>query len=353
MRRNGWARITAQHKTFTRLLSLILASAVLAACATNHDILTPASDNASRVADLSVAIFWIAVFVFVAVEALLVFTIIRYRRRAGNEGIPKQIAGNVPLEAGWTAFPAIVLAVVFFLTIRTLGAISYNPPNLIQQTNNDPAKVVHIRVIGHQWFWEYQYPDFKIDTANELHIPVGATVYLDLESVDVIHSFWIPELGPKMDAIPGQINHMWFTTTKAGQYFGQCSEYCGVQHANMHELVIAEPLDQFNAWVKDQQQPIPSNLSGAAQMGETTFADMPCGACHTIDGTKWQGKVGPNLTHFASRSTFAGATFDNTAGNLTEWLTDPQAMKPGNKMPNLGTVPSAVSDLVAFLESLK
>lgn len=352
MRRRIWARITAQGKTIANLLSLAIAAAFLAGCATNHDIFTPASDNASRVTNLTVAIFWIAAFVFVAVEALLLYTIIRYRRRPG-QGMPKQITGNVPLEVGWTAFPAIVLAVVFALTLRTLGAIVYDPPNQLQPANNDPAKAVHIRVIGHQWWWEYQYPDLKIITANEMHVPVGATVFLDVESSDVIHSFWIPTLGPKMDAIPGQVNKTWFSSTKAGKFFGQCSEYCGQQHAMMREVVIAEPLDQFNAWVKDQQQPIPANLTGAAQMGQTTFGDMPCGSCHAIAGTKWQGKVGPDLTHFASRSTFAGASFDNTKGNLTMWLLDPQAMKPGNHMPNLGTVPAAVSDLVAFLESLK
>src|SRR5512133_939481 len=345
-RRNFWG------KKVLPVLAVVLASTVLEGCATNHDILTPASDNAARVTDLSIAIFWIAAVVFVVVEGLLIYTIIRYKGRPGR-GIPKQIAGNTPLEVGWTAFPSVVLAIVFVLTLRTLSSIVYNPPNPLQPANNNPANAVHIRVIGHQWWWEFQYPDYKITTANEMHVPVGATIFLDIESNDVIHSFWIPALGPKIDGIPGQVNKTWFTTTKAGTYQGQCSEYCGAEHAMMHELVVAEPLDQFNAWVKEQQQPIPDNLTSDAQQGERTFMAMPCGTCHTIDGTSAQGKVGPNLTHLASRSVLAGATYENNTSNLTQWLTNPQDLKPGNHMPNLLTPPSAVNELVAFLQSLK
>ncbi len=330
------------------LWMVVLLGLTLTGCAGAPSILQPASENAGTIANLIWVILGIATFVFVVVEALLIYAIVRYRRRPNSE-LPKQIEGNVPLEIGWTAFPAIVLAIVFALTLGTLTRLD-TPPAV--QAGAGSTQAVHVVVIGHQWWWEFQYPDLGITTANELHVPVGTTLFLDLELGDVIHSFWVPELGSKMDAIPGRVNHTWYKLTKTGDYYGQCAEFCGVEHAMMHIKVVVETPDQYQAWVKDQQQPVPT-LSGAAAQGEKEFLSMPCQACHTINGTKAQGKVGPNLTHFASRSTFAGASFDNTPQNVQQWLHNPQQMKPGNQMPNLGLTNDQVNNLVQFLESLK
>jgi cytochrome c oxidase subunit II len=327
----------------------IALSLLVVGCTGTTSMLNPASVNATQVSNLTWTILAIAAFVFVVVEALLLFASFRYRRRAGM-GLPRQVTGNVPLEFGWTAFPAVVLAVIFALTLGTLNSLNTPPPYPTGTPN--PNQALHITVIGHQWWWEFQYPDLGITTATEMHVPVGATVYLDVETADVIHSFWIPEIGGKIDALPGHVNHIWYHVTKAERLDGQCAEFCGVEHALMRMQVVAEPPDQFAAWVKDQKAPIPAE-QGQAALGESSFLAMPCVACHTIDGTSAQGKIGPNLTHFASRATFAGGSFDNTQQNVTSWIIDPQAMKPGNKMPIVGVPPGMASEMAQFLETLK
>lgn len=338
-----------QH-AFRTITTVILISLIVSGCTGVPAMLKPAGVTASRISDLTVTIMIIAATVFVVVEALLIITAIRFRSRP-SAAIPKQIAGNVPLEIAWTSFPAVVLAVVFALTLGTLFSISNTPA---QSTNNSqPTKVLNVVIIGHQWWWEFQYPGLGITTANEMHIPVDATVNMQLESADVIHSFWIPEMGNKVDAIPGLQNHLWYRATTPGRFEGQCSEFCGVEHALMRMTVVAETPDEFLAWMAEQKKPAPSNLTGKAALGQQAFLDSPCAACHTIDGTKAQGKVGPNLTHFGSRARFAGDSFDNTHENVTNWIMNPQALKPGNHMPNLGMTPTVSSQIATFLESLK
>ncbi len=350
------ARQAALLRRWTRRVSQVLlpigvtiVTVTAAGCTGVPIMLRPASVSAGRISDLTQAILVIAAIVFVIVEGLLLYTAFRYRGRAGT-GMPKQIAGNVPLEIGWTSFPAIVLAVVFALTLGTLLSISNSPAQ--SSPSSQPTQVLNVRVIGHQWFWEFQYPDLKITTANEMHIPVGAVVNMQVESIDVIHSFWVPELGAKIDAIPGVVNHTWYKATKVGRYNGQCSEFCGIEHALMRMQVVVDTPDQFQAWVKDQQAPIPA-MTGDAAAGEKAFMTMPCGACHTIQGTQAKGKVGPDLTHFASRTTFAGASQVTNPDNLRAWLQDPQAVKPGNLMPNLHIPTDVINTLIPFLESLK
>jgi len=249
----------------------------------------------------------------------------------------------MPLEIGWTALPALILLVVLIMTVRTMYTTGLPP--------EEDALVV--RVIGKQWWWEYQYPDLGITTAAELHVPVGRTVHLELESDNVIHSFWVPELGGKTDLIPGHINTHWFRADEARTYRGQCAEYCGLQHANMIFVVVAEPLEEFDAWVKNEQAPPVTPTEGLAAEGLETFMRSACIACHTIKGTRAQGKVGPDLTHFGSRRTIASGVLPNTKENLTRWLADPQAVKPGNLMPNLRLSPEDLEKIVAYLESLK
>lgn len=323
-------------------LPLLLLALPLAGCSSTQSILEPASTNAREITGLFYTIFYVALAIFIVVEGLLVYFVVRYQRRAGTE-LPEQIHGNTPVEIAWTLAPALVLAVVFVLTIRTMTAV-----NITAQ----PASNLNVRVIGHQWWWEYQYPDLNIVTANDLHIPVGEVVHITLESDNVIHSFWVPQLTGKTDVVPGHQNTTWLRAETAGEYHGQCAEFCGAQHAHMLFEVIAQPRADFDAWAKQQQTP-PAAPSADAARGADVFAKGACIGCHTIQGTKGQGKVGPNLTHFGSRLTIGAGVLNNTPENLALWLKNPQAVKPENDMPNLGLSDVDIQSLVAYLESLK
>ncbi len=333
---------------FTRSLRpivpfVVLAFALsLAGCASTQSILEPATSSAREVTNLFYFIFYVALAIFVLVEGLLVYFVIRYQRRA-NSALPEQVHGNTPLELAWTLAPAIVLAVVFVLTVRTMSAVNVSA---------QPPATVHVTVVGHQWWWEFQYPDQNIITAGDLHVPVGQVVAVTLESDNVIHSFWIPQLIGKTDVIPDHQNQTWLRAETPGIYRGQCAEFCGAQHANMRFVVVAQTPEDYAAWVK-QQQTSPTAPSGDAARGQQVFEGGACIGCHTIQGTKGQGKVGPNLTHFGSRTGIAGDTLPNTADNVAKWLHDPQAVKPGNDMPNLHLSDADIQALVAYLESLK
>jgi len=318
--------------TRTALVFMLFA---LTGCAGSPSIFSPASDNARQISDLIQTIYIIAAIVFVVVESLLVFSALRYSRK--NARAASQTEGNTRLEIGWTILPAVVLFIVFLVSLATLTGIAYQPAAVA----NDPPLTV--TVIGHQWWWEFEYPDQKIVTAGEMHVPVGTVVNLDIQSVDVIHSYWVPQLGGKIDAIPGQTNKIWFRATQTGSYPGQCSEFCGLEHGDMRFVVIVDSQADFDKWVTDQQSPIPTPTGDAAQ-GEALFMK---------GGTPAQGKVGPNLTHVKSRTIIAGGALDNTTGNMWTWLTDPQAVKPGTVMPNLHLSQQDIILLAEFLDTLK
>ncbi|MCA1554056.1 MAG: cytochrome c oxidase subunit II, partial [Chloroflexi bacterium] len=291
---------------------LVLAFALGACSASPQSTLNPRSSNAAAIYDLLVPIFWAAVVVFVIVEALLVYSVFRFRTRGDPNAIPVQFHGNTPLEIGWTIAPGVVLGVIFIMTAQTLTAVHNAPPS--------PAAIA-VRAIGHQWWWEFQYPDIKteegkpVTTASDLHIPEGQTINYTLESVDVIHSFWAPQLGGKTDLIPGHTNHGFFSAAQVGEYFGQCAEFCGEQHAQMRFRVFAQSAGDFDAWVK-RQQSIPTPPPGLAQQGAALFVASACIGCHTVGGTKALGAIGPNLTHFGSRTNIAAGMLDNTPENL-------------------------------------
>jgi cytochrome c oxidase subunit II len=342
------------------LFGLIFASTLgLAGCAGSPSPLTPASSSATTIYNLTVIVFIIAAAVFIIVEGMLFLSVIRFSRKQGP-GEPEQVEGNTKFEIAWTAAPAIVLLIVFLVSLQALFPLATTPVTRTGKTTGSvssapdlaDANGVHVRVVGHQWWWEFIYPDLKITTANELHVPVGAIVTADLESIDVIHSFWVPQLAGKTDVIPGHINHTWFQVAQAGTFHGQCAEFCGIEHADMRFEVVAESQEQFLAWVKQQQAPLAPTTADAAQ-GEKAFMSGSCIGCHTIDGTTAQGKVGPNLTHFATRHYFAGAVMENTPVNVARWLADPQAVKPGTLMPNLHLTQDQINALVAYLTSLK
>ncbi len=326
----------------------MLAALALAGCAgAKTSPLMPASTNAKAIYDLFMVVYAIAAFVFVVVAAALVYAAVRYSRYK-DAALPPQIEGNARLEIAWTVVPAVVLVVVFVVSLQTLFAITQAQPAAAGQANN----TLRVRVIGHRWWWEFAYPDLNFTTANDLHLPVGQDLELDVESVDVVHSLWVPQLAGQKDATPGHVNVLPLRIMQTGVYYGECVEYCGEEHALMHLEVIAETPDQFQAWVQNQQAG-PAVVSGSAAQGETVFMAFPCIGCHTISGTAAKGLVGPNLTHFASRRLFAGAVLTNTPENVALWLTDPQSVKPGNVMPNLHIPPEQVTLLTAYLEALK
>lgn len=319
------------------LATMFLPSVVVAA---PPSPLNPASETAQGIADLYWLTFFIAAAIFLLVEGLLVYALIRFRQK-DPKVIPPKIHGSTALEVAWTVAPALLLVMVFVLMIQNMTTAA-----------EVPSDAMRVTVTGHQWWWEFEYPDLNIVTANELHVPVDQPVVVELHSDNVIHSFWIPRLAGKTDVIPGQTNTMWFQADEAGTYRGQCAELCGAQHANMNFLVIAEPEVQFEQWVEQQQQPPPA-MSGLAAEGEQLFLTGQCIACHAVEGTIAQGQIGPDLTHFASRGTIAGLVLENTPENLARWLTDPQAVKPRNKMVIDPLSQAEIDALVQYLTSLK
>lgn len=242
---------------------------------------------------------------------------------------------------GGIIFPSIVLLTLSGLTIVTLH----------RQQQQDPGPL-KVEVIGHQFWWEVRYPGTDVVTANEVHIPVGRDVEITLRSDDVIHSFWVPSLAGKTDMIPGRTNHQVLRADSAGTFRGQCAEFCGVEHAKMAFVVVAQPPDQFAAWMRDQGQPA-AEPSGQAAAGRDLFMNQPCAGCHTVRGTPATGSVGPDLTHLASRPELGALTFANTPQNLSRWITNAQAMKPGSLMPPIQLTPQQTAQIVAYLEQLK
>jgi cytochrome c oxidase subunit 2 len=326
---------------------LAVVAIFLASCASNapQDSLDPAGPYARQIDALFRPVFWIATAVFVLVEGLIVVAVIRFRQRGEDDDrVPEQVHGNRRLEIMWTIAPAVLLAVIAVPTIATIFSLAARP-----------AGALDVRVIGHQFWFEVQYPGKDVVTANEMHIPVGQPVYVTIESVDVIHSFWVPRLAGKQDLVPGSVHHLKLEADEPGLYEGQCAEYCGESHANMQFAVVAQTRADFNAWVAGQQQP-------AAQPPADVLASMTgtgCGGCHAIVGVQGferaEGKVGPDLTHFASRSKFAGWIFVRTPENVYLWIHDAPSRKPGNDMPNFSGQLSKdqIDAIVQYLESLK
>ncbi len=325
-------------------LALVSAGPVYAQDGVPPSALDPKGPNGAAISSLFGVVLAIAVVVFVIVEGMLLFSAWRFRQRPNDTTEPKQVHGNTRFEIAWTIAPAIIVVVLFVLALQTQQTLDAKPASAGDQLT--------VKVIGHQWWWEYQYPDLNITTATDLVIPVGKVVNLEISSVDVIHSFWIPQLNGKTDAFPNRINRSWIQADAAGVFYGQCAELCGPSHANMRSVVIAKDTAEFDAWVQ-QQQANPAPTADAAAQGEQLFLVSACIGCHQVNGTAAQGKVGPNLTHVASRTSLAGGMFTNTEGNLKRWLKNPPALKEGVLMPNLNLSDADIEALTAYMMSLK
>ncbi|GAC1409429.1 MAG: cytochrome c oxidase subunit II [Actinomycetota bacterium] len=335
------------------VLALIALAVIATACsnAGPQDSLHPAGHTSRNQLALFVPVFWIAVGIFVVVEGLVLYISFNFREHR-VKGEPVQVHGNTKMEIGWTLAPAVLLAAIAVPTVAGVFALAAVPHG---------PEVVHVRVVGHQWWWEYEYLDTKpvVRTATEMVIPAGKKVYVDITSADVIHSFWVPKLAGKQDAVPNRLNHLTLDADQPGTYFGQCAEFCALSHTNMKLRVVAKSPADYAAWLENQKKEAMMPAGGLAAAGAKVFTEFStksgsCIGCHTLRGIPAaQGRIGPELTHFFSRSTFAGSILDVNAENLTKWLQNPPGIKPGSIMPNYHIPQDAIQQLVAFLLSLK
>jgi cytochrome c oxidase subunit 2 len=318
--------------------------ALLAGCGQEGtpSVLDPQGPGARRIEGLWWLMLWISVAVFGVVLAFLVAAVVKARRKEAVPSAQPRWGEQFVVIAG-IVVPSLVLIAVFVVSLRDMAALS--------SPEREPR--ITIEVVGHDWWWEVVYQESGAVTANEIHIPVGEPVELELTTDDVIHSFWVPQLQAKTDLIPGQTNEMWLEADEPGRYRGQCAEYCGLQHANMIFYVVAEPAADFQRWLSEQAANAsdPQDLSAAA--GREVFLDNTCAGCHTIRGTEADATLGPDLTHLAGRDTIAAGVLDNTRGDLASWIVDPQGVKPGATMPPTTLTADELENLLDYLEQLE
>ena len=328
---------------YAGLAAMIL---LLSGCSGVQSALDPASPQAARISNLWWLMVGVCSAVLLCVTGFLVYAICHPRPSdvgAAEARVERRLTLGV---AGATAVTVVILFVLLVASISTGRGLA--PPS---------ADPLTIEVTGHQWWWEVRYldpvPSQQVTTANEIHVPVGRPVLLKLTSRDVIHSLWAPNLQGKRDLIPGHTTSIAFQAETPGVYRGQCAEFCGYQHAYMAFLIVAEPPDQFAAWLELQRQPAAQPGDKIQQAGQEVFVSAACAFCHTIQGTPAGGKMAPDLTHLSSRRTIAAGTLPNTRGHLAAWIIDPQNIKPGNKMPPNNLNPGDLQALLAYLEGLK
>ncbi len=329
-----------------RLAGVATLSLLLAACTPDLplDSLDPQGPAARQIDNLFWLTFWIATAIFVLVEGAILVAVVVFRDRPSRTREPKQVHGNAKLEVVWTVIPALILTGIAVPTVRTVFDLT-----------SCEADALPVEVIGHQWWFEYHYPQADVTTANVLVIPAGRQVCLDMTSEDVMHNFWIPKLNGKRYLIPGQQTTLTLEADEPGEYWGQCGEFCGLSHAIMRARVEALPESEFETWLVAQQAPAAEPAADSlAATGKEAFLGGACVTCHVIGGVnEVENAIGPDLTHFASRSVFGGASFETNAANLTAWLADPPAMKPGSLMPNLNLTNDDITALIAYLETLQ
>lgn len=316
-------------------------SLAVVGCAGPTSILEPQSPAAAQIANLWWIYLALGVLVWLIVTALVILALVR--TRPDMEAPPARfLQGDTPIVIGGVAIPAVILIFLFLVTINTLRALPTAQPDALE-----------IRVTGLQWWWRVYYPAAAATTANEIHIPVGQPVRILLDTDDVIHSFWVPRLHGKVDMIPGKTNTLVLQADAAGEYIGECAEFCGTQHAKMQLRLIAQPADEFEEWLARQAEPAPTPPEGELREGQQIFLGSACVYCHAIRGTNASGVIGPDLTHLASRRTLAAGTVPNTRGYLAGWITDPHGIKPGNRMPPTFMEAADLQILLAYLESLE
>lgn len=309
-------------------------------------VFQPESPEAQAIFDLFVAVLWISAGIFIIVTGLIAIALVRGRTRVD---LPKQDFGSHRREILWMVGPIIIvlwIGVISMKLILTMNAYpKVHPPH-------DARADAELIVIGHQWWWEVRYNPSGRVGASEIHIPVGKKIRVEVRSADVIHSFWVPQLGRKIDAIPGRNNFVWLEANRPGTYQGRCAEFCGNQHAWMNFTVYAHDSEEYERWQNDEKVTLTAVEETAAEAGEKLFFSQTCVNCHTIDGTTATMTIGPNLTNISRRKEIGGGVLLNSPDNLRRWLKNPQAIKPGCKMPNFNLSDEQVQQLAAYLESL-
>lgn len=306
----------------------------------HFSVFDPASPQAAELLWLWDVCMWVCGFILTVVTGAIVYILVRYRPVENRE--PSQSSGNKKLEITWTIVPIALVSLLFALSV--VAAREVDRPIL-----REPD----IIVTGHQWWWEVRYPESSVITANEVHVPVGREMLIGIEAADVIHDFWVPRLGRKVDAIPGRRNFVWIRAEQPGEYSGACAEFCGSQHAWMRFRVIAEEPAAYAAWLSIQAQPAATPATGGAEAGEKRLKELTCVNCHNIRGVNSQKQYGPDLTHVASRKMLAGERLPNTPENLRDWLHQPNIIKPDCYMPNLDLSSNDLATLTAYLGSLR
>jgi cytochrome c oxidase subunit 2 len=328
-----------------RPVLFFIVAAAAASCGGNQNVFNPAGPAARDIAAFGSQLLIVCGVVYVLVLAALAWALAR-RRRPEDESV------DTTRTLGRTVVIATA-ATILILVAVTVSSVVYGRG----MTSPPGPGAITIDVVGHQWWWEFQYRDVSpsdfVTSPNEIHIPVGVPIHIKALSRDVIHSFWVPNLHGKRDLIPGQVTNFWFQADKPGIYRGQCAEFCGHQHANMAFNVVAEPMEKFQRWIQNQRRAAPEPTTADQARGQQVFLQGPCVMCHTIRGTTAGSRVGPELTHVASRLTLAAGTLPNTRGHLAGWVLDPQSVKPGNRMPPNALTSDDLQALVAYLRSLR
>ena len=352
MHKADWAAVISRVAGIAVLLAGVLLAAGLCT-ASPHDNPVPSifethSTPADSIRHLSNFVLSVTGLIFLVVFGLLCYVLVKFRSRAGDTTRePAQVYGSTQIELAWTIIPILIVVVLFLATARMIHAIQDAPK---------PSDAVQVTAIGHQFWWEFRYPQLGIVTANELHIPVSdpsqpTPTFLRLLSADTDHSFWVPQLAGKTDLIPNRVNETWLDPHETGLFLGQCAQYCGTQHAKMLLRVYVDSPEDFNAWVHRQQQP--ANQDEQDAMGRQVFQRTACVNCHAIAGTNGTGRFGPDLTHLMSRHTIAAGAAENTPENLRLWIQKPDSIKPGSLMPAMKLSDTDLDALVRYLETLQ
>jgi cytochrome c oxidase subunit II len=311
-------------------------------------IFAPASTPAEAIHHLSLFVLTICAVIFLVVSGLLLYAVVKFRRTKDDDNRePAQIYGSNQVELAWTVIPMLIVVVLFLATARVIHAV---------QDAQLPADTLEITAVGHQFWWEFRYPQQGFVTANELHIPVSARAHpspthITLLSADTDHSFWVPRLAGKTDLIPNRTNSMWIDPYEAGVYDGQCAQYCGTQHAKMLLRVIVEPQGDFERWVASQRSL--AWTSDSTTRGRRIFETTACVNCHSVSGTNARGTFGPDLTHLMSRGTIAAGAAPLTPDTLRRWISHPDSFKPGSKMPAMQLTADELDAVTAYLLSLE
>jgi cytochrome c oxidase subunit 2 len=291
----------------------------------------PHSPQTQIIARLLANVLILAAIVFLVVAGLVTYGVVRYRAKKGIASAiePAPSFGSRPIEIAWTVIPIVILTGLFIVTVRAMARID---------APSEPGRTPDLIITGHQWWWDARYPNGVL-APSEIHIPVGHRLLAEVDSTDVIHDFWVPQLARKIDAVPGRPAYVWLEADTPGTYRGECSEFCGADHARMHLLVIAESDAEYSAWLQQQSQP--------ARSQPPAIFEQKCSACHA------NAAKGPDLTHIASRKTLGAALSPNNPANLALWVERPQSVKPGNRMPDQQLSQSETAALTSYLGSLQ